>query len=152
MPFEPDHGEVVYRGEAVVELLDPTGLAPINIIKATDAFKVKVAITFKGGMAGGHLNNAGVEWLLQAFVDNIGPPWHQEKQIGADKAVVWNTFTTNPGPPAFYTYSIEIDVPAGTLLKGLYRLGVVITSRMVSDHTISGDTYGFTEGPAFQIA
>jgi len=150
MPFEPNYGANTFAGEALAKVLDPTGQAPAEIIKVTDAFVVRVTLTFEGSAAPIMLNNHGFEWLVIAYVDNVGPPWHEEQQIGANKEVFWDSYTPFPGP-APLTYTVDIDVPAGTLLPGIYKLGVVITSQVAGDGA-TGNIYGFTEGAVFQIA
>ena len=69
---------VPHTGKMSMEVLDPTGVAPANVIDSGDPFKVKVEWTIPQGQA----QLMAGSFRLRVFAESIGPG--PELQIGAE--------------------------------------------------------------------
>jgi hypothetical protein len=129
-----------------LQVLDPGG-APNTIIKTTDAFTVR--LRFAVDQPGASL--LGGQWLVRAYAESVGPG--QEQQIG--NTVAQNVSAGVPGgPPARLEYTVDVNVPAGTLddegaaSSGVYKLAAIVTHQNFGGPTVLA---GFVEGPIVQL-
>lgn len=111
---------------------------PSNVIKATDPFTIQVEVhLFNVGALGGAFN-------LTVFAESMGP--QPEVSLGSVNVNV--AAGVPPGPSPSKTYTGNINVVAGTLPPGVYKLVSVLTH---SNLGVPTGIAGFEEGPTIQV-
>jgi hypothetical protein len=117
-------------GDFSALVLDPNGVAPISIIRTTDAFVVRCTIRIDSGAI---MLLPTASWNIRLFLESVGPGPEVQVNVPARVIpVVWNQAS----------YTFDIVVPAGTVeglnpndpavlanSSGLYSLAAVLTLR-----------------------
>jgi hypothetical protein len=125
-------------GNIDATVLDPHGITPpTTIIRVTDDWGVHVEWYIDGPAA----PLLGGEWTVTVYAESIGAG--PEMQLG-NKVV--DLDTQLPAPPR--NYEATINVVAGTLPAGVYRLVSVLN---YANMGVPLEIAGFVEGPLVQI-
>ncbi len=117
-----------------MQVLDPSGVDPGNVIDFNDPFQVKVDWSVPAGVA----PLLGGDFRIRVFAESMGPG--DEKQLGSDTIV--------PVVPFQTAYSILIPVVAGTLqgegavggvsISGVYKVVSVLQHRNPTATEVGG--------------
>ncbi|MCL6512748.1 MAG: hypothetical protein K6U78_18935 [Anaerolineae bacterium] len=139
--------EPAYDGEMeaqVIEIAEQDTPVPTNHIRTTQNWRVNVKWEMRGALAAFLVD----EFRLRAFLESIGPGAELALPIGGPLVV--NTMAgplSFPGGVATRTYTADINVPAGTVPPGVYKL---VTTLQLHDDAPPGAPYpiaGMVEGP-----
>jgi hypothetical protein len=137
--FEHPFGALL-SGVTTAAVNDPNGInPPSTIIQTEHAWEVRVNWEVTGLVA----PFLGGEWLVSAFAESIGPGG--EQQVGATAVV---PLASAPPLPTPRQYAATINVAAGTLTPGAYKLVTLITYQ---NGGFPLEMAGFVEGPVVQI-
>lgn len=139
--FENLFPPTLLTGDLSTEVLDPHGITPpVTIIRTSDLWKVKADWYIQGPAA----PLISGKWTWRVFAESIGAGPELElgkKEVPVD--VVWDLVTLRRDYP-----DNTIDVTAGTLPAGVYRLVSVLN---YANMGVPLEIAGFVEGPVVQI-
>ncbi|RME49230.1 MAG: hypothetical protein D6791_01225 [Chloroflexi bacterium] len=137
MPFEHPLGGFL-TGTISHTVQDPAGInPPSTVIQTDDPWNVQVQWSIDGVAAW----LLGGEWHLRVFAESIGPG--PEVLLGTATVPL---ATVPPPPPRNFTHTI--NVPAGTLPEGTYRLVTVIN---YTNGGVPAEMAGFDDGTVIQL-
>jgi hypothetical protein len=132
MAFEPNVAPFITGNMATPHVHDP-GLNPVSIIRTSDAWQVHVTWDTSGLFV--PLVNPAASWNISAYLESIGP--------GPEAVIA--TGTEPFGPPAnAHNYSKVLNIAAGAVPAGPYKLVVVIT---LTSAGVPMPIAAFSEGP-----
>lgn len=125
-------------GDITAQVLDPAGITPPEkIIRENDPWAVKANWHIQGPVA----PIVGGDWKVSVYAESMGPG--AEANLGSQNVAV-----NSAPPPSPRNYTATINVPAGTLPAGVYRLVTVLN---YSNLGVPQEIAGFAEGPFVQI-
>lgn len=125
-------------GNMLVNIIIDPDTAPANIIKETDSFIVDVACQITGV----GLLSLGGDFRFEVFAESFGP--QPEVSLGSQSVNV----SAGIGTPMNKMFTTQLNVGAGTLQPGVYRLVTVLTHSNLGQPT---NIVGFEEGPTIQV-
>jgi hypothetical protein len=125
-------GEVYHAG--IHEVTDPT--APTNIIRIDQDWFIHL----KWRLTGSLVRMIDGEWLIQTYLESIGPGFEEELNKGG------MTLDVNPGAP---DYDFEFHVKKGQVPVGSYKL--VTTIKYRAPDGLPGPMTGFYEEPLVEF-
>jgi hypothetical protein len=115
-------------GDLTLEIIETTtrevnAIAPSSVINTNQAWLIHIKWELSGATKDELVGN----WLVRAHLESIGPG--QECSLPASGAVrvPLSNFVEPPGTAYTYQYTHEINVAAGTIAAGTYKLVVAIT-------------------------
>jgi hypothetical protein len=129
----------------VFELAAPDTPVPTNHIRTTQNWGVRVDWEMTGAFTPFLID----EFRLRAFVESIGPG--AEMALPLAGPVIVNTLAGPLGVGPKRTYSANINIPAGTVPAGVYKL---VTLVQLHDDGAPGNPYpvvATVEGPIVTI-
>jgi hypothetical protein len=130
-----------------VQVLDPSGSPSPLIIKNTDPFKVAMEFTILSPL----VPLGCLPYEVKYFAESIGKG--PEYDLGTvAKQTQAGQYTYNATTPA--GYETVLDVPAGTIDPGVYRLAATVFFKLACLPNTPPTPYGMTaysEGPAIQV-
>ncbi len=136
---DPVFNDLLLKGSATSVVEDPLGLAPPHtIIQSDDAWRVRVNWSIEGLLAG----FLGGDFQARVFYESIGGGLEGELPTPPSTPVA----SVPAIPPR--NYEAVVDVPAGFLAPGAYRLVTLIN---YSNLGVPQEMAGFVEGPIIQI-
>jgi hypothetical protein len=133
-PFEAPSGFLDGSIEAEVYEDDP--LKPTTVISTDQDWGITVTWSFTGGL----VNMIGGKWNLQAHLETMGP--------GTDVSLPDPPLVIELDPPKT-DYEKKIEVDAGTVAKGPYKLVITLLYKDLTDGP--GPVAGYVEGPMLQF-
>lgn len=150
MTVEINPGKAI-SGTLAVEVIDPHGVVPNNIIRLSNEWEVKVHWTLQGG--GVTMLNGS--WVVTLILEGMGNRF--EGAIVHDDSIKIGDGTFTPPEKKEYTKTFtfpaggNINTPLGPiqLEKGVYKLVTVLTSKDPAGDP--GPFAGFEEGPMLQF-
>lgn len=149
MPMEPlvvGLPGILTTNISPLKIFDPGDpLTPNTIIETNDPWSVEVDWSTSGTVAPA----LGVTWKVQAFLESMdGKP--DPGQVGpTEMLTLANGHFT---PPNTVSYKATINVGAGVVPAGLYKLNVAVTTTAtIGGVTIPIEMAGFDEGPLMQF-
>ena len=104
----------------VFELAAPDTAVPTNHIRTTQNWGVKVDWEMTGAFTPFLID----EFHLRAFVESIGPEAELALPLGGP--VIVNTLAGALGVGPKRTYSANVNIPAGTVPAGVYKLVTLV--------------------------
>ena len=126
-------------GSGTIAVEDPADPGtPTTIIETDDAWDVKVDWSIKGLIAGA----LGGDWKVEAFLASV------DGGTSPGSIGVANVPLNSAPPTSARNYTATINVPAGKVSAGLYRLTVAIT---YSNLGVPQEMAAFSDGPVMQF-
>ena len=122
------------------------GIAPSTNIRTDQDWSVKVDWNLEGSLLNQPFFNFVGDWVVSLFLESMGPSL--EYSLNPIRLGV-NTFTQNPQVQNRRDYTATIDVLAGQIDAGIYKLAVAITYE--SAPGTPGPIAGFHEGNMLQL-
>jgi hypothetical protein len=132
MAFEPNIAPYVTGSIGTPQIVD-SGDLPASIIRTSDSWKIKLDWSTNGLLV--PLVNPAAQWQITAYLESFGP--HPDVTL----PVATEAF----GAPAnAHNFSKTLNIAAGAVGPGAYRLVVVVT---LTSGGLPMPIAAFTEGP-----
>lgn len=118
---------------------------PASIIPTSSGFRAEVNFDLAGLFAL-YIAGTGAPYTVTLRAESLGGGF--EGDLGSKSGFLV------PGQTSYghgHPNQVAVDVPAGSLSPGVYRLAAVVTFTTDATHPVHPPMYGFADGPVIEI-